>query len=320
MTAPRDPSADPPRWGVVSTVKAPLRDILGFAAHHLELGAHRLLIFLDAPDPETVATLKAHPRIRVFACDDAHWRRLGVKRPVKHQARQTANATFAYGRKAQLDWLIHIDVDEFLWPEGRVADTLGTLPQEVLTARVRPIEQIAGDGNDFKAFIPPGPGRAALVRRIYPTFGDVVKGGFMSHVQGKVFVRTGLGPLTVKIHNVFRGDETNPGMVELDGIALAHAHAKDWEDWIAAYRYRLEKGSYRAELAPARPRAQGGMTLHEALRLVEADSGEAGLRAFYDEISAAAPEARARLERAGLLRRCELDLDAKIRKQFPDFS
>ncbi|MFC3117993.1 hypothetical protein ACFOHS_05975 [Jhaorihella thermophila] len=86
---------------------------------------------------------------------------------------------------------------------------------------------------------------------------------------------------------------------------------KSWEDWIAAYRYRLEKGSYRAELAPARPRDQGGMTLHEALRFVEADSGEAGLRAFYDEICAATPEARARLHRAGMLRRCELDLDRK---------
>ncbi|MFC6687353.1 glycosyltransferase family 2 protein [Jhaorihella thermophila] len=320
MTAPRDLSADLPRWGVVSTIKAPLRDILGFAAHHLELGAHRLLIFLDDPAPATVAALKAHPRIRVFACDDAHWRRLGVKRPAKHQARQTANATFAYGRKVQLDWIIHIDVDEFLWPETSVADRLAALDEDVLCARVRPMEQIAGDGNDFKAFIPPGPGRAETVRRLYPTFGDFVKGGFMSHVQGKVFVRTGLGRLTVKIHNVFRGDETNPGQVELRDIALAHAHAKSWEDWIAAYRYRLEKGSYRAELAPARPRDQGGMTLHEALRFVEADSGEAGLRAFYDEICAATPEARARLHRAGMLRRCELDLDRKIRRQFPDFA
>lgn len=296
-----------------------MRDVLAFAAHHLELGAQRLYIHLDAPDPETFAALKAHHKIRVFSCDADYWRKLGVKRPAKHQARQTANATRIYRSRAEVDWLIHIDVDEFLWPPAPMAETLAALPPEVLCARVRPVEALAGDGNHFKGFIPPGPAREATVARLYPRFGPYVKGGFLSHLAGKLFVRTGLGEVTVKIHNVFLRDRMNPGEIELRDTLLCHCHAKSWDQWIAAFRYRLEHGSYRAELAPARPRDQGGMTIHEVLSLIHETEGEPGLRAFYDELCADTPDLGAALKAEGLLHRCDLLLDQKTRKQFPDF-
>lgn len=306
-------------WGLVSTIKAPASDILAFAAYHLDRGAHRLHIYLDDPNPEAFAALKAHPKIRVFTCDAGHWRKLGQKRPEKHQLRQTANATYAYGRRAEVDWLIHMDVDEFLWPEAPLSDLLDALPADTLCVRARPVEALAGDGTLFKGFIPPGPDRAATVERLYPVFGRYVKGGFMSHLAGKLFVRTGLGPLTVKIHNVFLGDRMNPGEAELDTVALCHRHAKSWDEWIAAFRYRLAQGSYRAELAPAQPREKGGMSLHEVLGFIDAEEGETGLRAFYDELCAASPELRERLETEGLLRRCDLQLDMRRREQFPGF-
>ncbi len=315
-----DPTITSAKWGLVSTIKAGTADILAYAAYHIEQGAHRLYLYLDEPNPEAFALLKAHPKVRVFTCDAAHWKKLGQKRSRKHQVRQTANATHTYGRKAEVDWLIHMDVDEFLWPDAPLSELLGALPQDVLCARARPIEALAGDGTLFKGFIPSGPNREATVERIYPSFGRYVKGGFMSHLAGKLFVRTGLGPLTVRIHNVFRGEEMNPGETELDLVALCHCHAKTWEDWRDAFRYRLESGSYRAELAPARPRDQGGMTLHEVLTLIEAEEGDKGLRAFYDEFCAATPRLCGALRAEGLLRECDLQLDAKRQKQFPDFS
>jgi hypothetical protein len=303
----------------VATIKAPAGDILRFAAYHLELGAHRLHIFLDEPNPRAQAALKAHPKIRVTTCDAAHWRRLGRQRPKKHQLRQGANASFAYGRESDVDWLIHMDVDEFLWPDTPVGEILAALPADILCARVRPVESLAGDGSLYKGFLPPGPAREATVARLYPTFGAYVKGGFLSHLAGKVLVRTGLGPLTLRIHNVFRGDEQNPGETELGRILLCHRHAKDWDDWIAAFRYRLEHGSYRAELPAARPREKGGMSLHELLSFISDSEGEAGLRAFHDELCAASPNLLGRLEKEGLLVRCDLELDAMMQKHFPDF-
>ena len=306
------------RWGLSSTIKAPVDDILRFAAHHLELGAHRLYIYLDDPDSAAFERLKAHPKIRVRRCDTTWWRKQGGKRPEKHQVRQTKNATHAYARPAEVDWLIHMDVDEFLWPEHTVTETLSRLPTDTLTARIRPAEALAGSGQSFKAFVPGGPDRMEIVARLYPTFGTHLRGGFLSHTAGKLFARTGQGDWTIRIHNAFRGEEMNPNETEVADISLLHCHARNWEDWLDHYRYRLTHGSYRSELPASRPADQGGMNLHDLFRWLEQENGEEGLRAFYDEVMSEDGPLPARLAQEGLLRRHDLDLDAKRRKHFPD--
>ena len=115
-------------WGVVATIKADTATILRFAAYHLELGAHRIYIYLDTPNPEAQELLRAHPKARVIRCDDGYWKRHNGSRPEMHQPRQTLNATRAYNRAQEVDWLMHMDVDEFLVPSGRISDLLGALP------------------------------------------------------------------------------------------------------------------------------------------------------------------------------------------------
>lgn len=304
------------KWGLVATIKADTNDILKFAAYHLDRGAHRLYIYLDAENPTAFAALKAHPKVRVIRCDDSYWKASGG-RPKKHQVRQTYNATRAYGRRVEVDWLIHMDVDEFLWPDSSVGDILAAIPADIHCARTRPIESISGDSGLFKEYIPSGPDRAEIVRQIYPTFGEFIKGGFLSHVAGKLFVRTGKDNVTFKIHNMFWNDEMNPGQIELPALALCHCHSKNWTDWLKTYHYRLEKGSYRAELSSS---ATGGRSLHDLFNQIEIDDGEAGLRAFYDEVCADSVNLRAALQSRGLLRHCDLGLNRKTGKHFPDFA
>ena len=300
-------------WGVVATIKAPLRDALGFAAWHVEAGAHRLYLYLDDADTRTGAMLSAHPKCRAMLTDAAWWAKRG-RRPDKHQVRQTRNATHAYRRAGDVDWLAHIDVDEFLVAACPLADLLAALPPDVLTARIRPMEVLAdGDGTAFKAWVPPGPDRARLTAALYPNYGPHVTGGFLSHLAGKVFLRTGLPDVAFRIHNVFRGEDQNPGPVELDAVALAHLHTTSWAHWVSTLRYRLEHGSYRAELAPA----PGGRSLHALLSDIDRTTGEAGLRAFFDEVVADTPRLRDALAERGLLRRVDLGLDTLIAKHFP---
>ncbi|MEP4197344.1 MAG: glycosyltransferase family 2 protein [Aliishimia sp.] len=305
------------KWGIVTTVLSPKADILRFCAYHLRAGAHRIYIYLDDPDADVFDALKAHRRIRPTRCTTGYWKQQGGARPLKHQVRQTKNATRTYHRKSEVDWLIHIDVDEFLVSKAPIAEVLSDIDTKAQCARIRPMEVLAGDPTLFKAHIPNTADRDAILDRVYPTYGTSVKGGFLSHVAGKLFVRLGQDGLKLRIHNAFVEQLQNPNQIDLPQIDLAHLHAKSWDDWLAHFRYRLEKGSYREELGTNRPRSSGGITMHELLCQIEAEGGEKSLRQFYDEMCAATPELVARLTSEGLLKRADLQLDAALHAEFP---
>ena len=139
-----------------------------------------------------------------------------------HQPRQTLNATRAYSRATEVDWLMNMDVDEFLVADSQIASHLTTLPIETQCARARPMELLAGGDPQtqaaFKTFIPAGKQREQIVANLYPTFGQHLKGGFLSHIAGKIFVRTGIEGLKFRIHNAFLDGETNPNHIEMTDI------------------------------------------------------------------------------------------------------
>lgn len=313
-----------PRWGVVATVKAPAEAVLNFAAHHLELGAHRLYIYLDAPDPDLEARLSAHPKLRARHPGAAFWRRHGP-RPDAHQERQVIHARHAYARRAEVDWLAHIDVDEFLWPARPLAEQLAESPPDCLCLRLAPAELLAPDPAS-----PPGPPaplrrykqrhaardqRQAAAPRLYPRFGDRLEAGFLSHVAGKMIYRTGVEGLRARLHNVRLGDVLNPGERPLPETLLLHHHAASWEEFERHYRYRLSHGAYRAALgADSRP---GGPTRHALFAALEAAEGATGLRAFFEEVCTDRPALREALAREGLLAEAAIDFPALRAKHFP---
>ncbi|MEL7090899.1 MAG: glycosyltransferase family 2 protein [Pseudomonadota bacterium] len=302
-------------WGIASTILAPTDQILRFAAYHLELGAHRLHIYLDDSNEAALEALKAHPKVRVRLCDDAFWRKQGGPRPHKHQARQTLNATHAYSKSNDVDWLIHMDVDEFLVPERPLADLLSDVPEAAAYLRCRPMEALGGgDGTAFKTFIPPGPNRQQRVKALYPTFGAHLRGGFMSHVAGKILVRTGLPDIELRIHNAFQRGEMLTGGIEIQDCTLAHIHAASWDAWRTAFEFRLQRGSYRPDIKPA---SHDGVRMHDLLSGIYADEGEDGLRAFYDEVIGDSPDLRGRLRDQDLLRLITLDTDTPLARHFP---
>ncbi|MWB79535.1 glycosyltransferase family 2 protein [Pseudooceanicola sp. 216_PA32_1] len=311
----------PPTWGIVTTVKAPLDAIMDFAAWHLSLGAHRIYLHLDAPDEAAMAALKSHPKIRVTPTGESYWSRNGGRRPAKHQVRQGMNASRILSRPPQVDWLAHIDVDEFIVPDKPVAEVLAAQAPGTKLLRMRPIEALAP--------VAPVPGvvqakamsldratRRAQTERIYPDYARGLDGGFLSHVAGKLLVHTSLAGSEIRIHNVFRDGVQNPGHAECPALPLLHMHAPDVESWLAHYRFRLKRGSYRSELKPPLPAESGGLTLHDMLAAIEAEAGEDGLRRFFAETCTATPDLLDRLRAEGLLREVPLDLAAARRAVF----
>ncbi len=306
-------------WGIVATIKAPVKDTLRFAAYHLSQGAHRLYLYLDDADEATFVALNDHPQITPILTDDLWWEKRG-RRPEKHQVRQARNATHCYRRLARVEWLAHIDVDEFLVSTHSINDVLSDISAETVTARVRPMEQLSGEPTLFKAFVPSGAKRRRLTDEIYPTFGHHLKAGFLSHLAGKLFVRTGVDGIRLRIHQIETHSDDNPREIELTQVDLAHAHAKSWDQFRATFKFRLEKGSYRPELAPERSRKSGGLTLHELFHQIAEHDGDTGLRAFFDEVCAATPQLIRALEKHNLLRRVDLNLDTHLREHFPEYA
>ncbi|SHH83130.1 glycosyltransferase family 2 protein [Cognatishimia maritima] len=316
----------PPRWGVVSTIKAPTEDVLQFVAYHLDLGAAEIAVFLDDSNKRTAKALSGHPNVKVISTDLDHWKSTMGRRPVKHQVRQVRNASYYYRRAKHLDWLCHIDVDEFLCPEHSVADSLAACPDDLPVSRVRPTESLCIDGlTDIdpsttycKARLPGGPEGRALEQKLYPHFGGVLKSGFVSHVVGKIFVRTGLSDVKFGIHRAFenKSDDLND-MVSAD-MELCHRHIENWEKWLQVMAFRLERGSYRSDLEQTLDPLSGRIQRHKLFTSLTED-GTGDLRAFFEEVCLATPRLRAALQETGYLRKYRLDLGAKQQRYFPDF-
>ncbi|MDJ0822407.1 MAG: glycosyltransferase family 2 protein [Paracoccaceae bacterium] len=302
------------RWGIVSTIKAPLPQIARFAAHHLERGAHALHIYLDVPDPEAEAFLSRDKRIHITQCDDAYWRSTGKTRMEAHQLRQAYNATRCLRAvSADLDWLGHIDVDEFLLTRQPMAETLAALPPATALARVPPAEALATDEGlptHFKLTHKQAGVPKSTLQDIYPTFGLHLYGGFLSHTLGKVFVRTGIPDTRLGIHTLKYKGEDATNRAKPEGLYLAHLHAPSWEHFRAHLEFRRTKGSYR----PRSERPELGQAALMEFLLEE--EGDAGLRAFFDEVCADTPELRARLSAHRMLITAELDPDAAVKRVF----
>lgn len=301
------------RWGTVSTIKAPLSAIARFAAHHLDLGAALIDIFLDQPDPQVAEFFAAHPTVRITQCDTAYWRKKPERAQRSHQLRQAFNASRAY-RRSQMHWLAHIDVDEFLLSPQPLAELLAEVDPEVAYVRIRPAELLAQE-DPWR-----GPSHFKLTRRelgltkteladIYPEFGAYVPEGFLGYTGGKNIARTGLPQIRMGIHGVIHQGLPIANYGRLPEVHVGHAHAPSWEHFHRHLQFRMEKGSYREKL-------KDRMRLRDVLDVILEAEGEAGLRRFYEEINTATPRLLDRLAAHAMLVTAPLDLDEKVARWF----
>ncbi len=238
-------------WGLVATIKAPDEKALAFAAHHLSLGADHLWLFFDDPETRVPAALTNHPRITTTLCDAAHWTHVGKKRPPAHQNRQTQNARLTYRALADTDWIIHIDVDEFLLTPRPIAAILADVPDDTIAIKFEPFEAmhdplLPDDIFTAREF------RGALRHEHWPRrraalgpFRKIIRDGMMSHTVGKVAYRTGVQGLLPRLHTVMVDKEFVRTPDWHPEIQLLHFHAQDKAAWLAAVPFRITKGAYQ---------------------------------------------------------------------------
>ena len=306
MTEPRPgrtTAAVPPSWGVCTTLRAPVDQMLAFVAHHLALGAQHIWLHFDDPaDPaaDLAATL---PGVTAIRCDPGWWRRTVGHRPARHQNRQARNIQTLCDA-APLPWLLHADVDEFLIADRPVARLLAELPPDRLMLRVAPWEALHDPGltDDiftachFRAALT-GAARAPDRARAFGRYAPLLPDGVLSHAAGKCLFRTGIPGFEPRLHGAFLHKTRLDGGAFHPDLALLHFHAPDPLAWRDRLAFRLTKGAYQYN-----PALQGF--------LQTASPGEIG--DFYAAVQQVSPDTLATLADLGVLRQERLHLRARV--------
>ncbi|WP_193743469.1 glycosyltransferase family 2 protein [Tateyamaria sp. ANG-S1] len=196
------------RWGVVLTANEPVALVETNVRWHLATGAAAVHVFLDDPDDPAADVLSGIPGCKVQRCDEAYWRarRPNKGRPLSQMRRQTINANRAQNR-CDLDWLFHIDADEFIWQDGDLADELASHGEPQTEVNLPVLERIFPKNTQSTLFegafrassdLSPEEAEAALA-----PFTGFMKRGQYSHGAGKSGVQVGAG-LRLGVHNATR--------------------------------------------------------------------------------------------------------------------
>lgn len=300
------------RWGTVSTIKAPPLQVARFIAWHLDAGAAKIDIFLDVPDFALTERL-THSQVRFHQCTGAYWKGKPEKARASHQMRQVHNATRAYAH-TDLDFLAHVDVDEFILSDRPLAQHLAEVPADCAFARLRPVEMMAGgdpfnDTAHFKRTRSAAGRRKSDLARIYPTFGAYIPQGFISYSGGKNILRTGFDGVRCGIHAMLHQGAKVTNGHPIEDAHIGHAHAPTWDLFQAHFDFRMTHGSYRKK-------SNGNMILNDVLEVLIEDEGTEGLRRFYDEMCTATPARLDLLRAHDMLVTTRLDLDARVARYF----
>lgn len=288
-------------WGICTTVKAPLPQILAFVAWHKHVGVSHIWIHLDDADPVTADVLSRIDDVTAILCDDTYWKN---GRPKAHQGRQTYNMRRVYNMTA-LPVLAHIDVDEYLFPQRDISSILDDWKDAHPFLRVRPAEALNDptlEDDIFTAchFRLPFPTNVKSGQRI-KVLGDydfVMPYNILSHRAGKAFFKTGVKNLYPRIHSATVGEDGPPIHAPFNPeIMLLHFHAQNKDDWLSALHRRATKGAYRT---------------NDALVAFTLEASKEEIDHFYTYTHVANPRLLGALKDADLLVEADLRLKEKV--------
>ncbi len=295
-------------WGICTTAKAPLPQLLAFVAWHKHIGAAQIWIHLDDADEVTADVLNRIEGVTAIVCDDAYWSGVKGGRPEAHQTRQTYNVRKIYKRNA-VPVLAHIDVDEYLYPQRPISEILDDWDDDIPFIRAAPAEalydpDLPDDIFTARHFRLPFPHGVDADTRI-KVLGDyeiLMPHNILSHRVGKSLFRSGVPDLKLSIHSAKVGNDGGRIHTKYHPeIVVLHFHAQDKQEWLSVLDRRATRGAYRTNVMLA-------------TFAVEANAEE--LDHFYEYTQTATPRMLAALAEAGLLIEAELGLRDKVAELF----
>lgn len=291
-----------PTWGLVAQVRNPEAHMLAYIAYHLALGASRIWLYFDDPKDPAFDRISRLPRVTAIRCTDWYWALKGGRRDELIR-RQVVNARHAQ-RRCRLDWLGHVDIDEYIHASRPVADILADMPADRPNLRMEPFEAMHDPSlpdDIFTACQFRGAlsgEHQALQAEVFGPEAKVIGKGSLSHVLGKSFCRPRAPGMQIALHDVYLHGKPQDTPFHPE-LRLLHFHAQDKEAWLRALPFRLSGGAYFYEDKTG---------LRDFLETADAE----GLGAFYDAIMTLTPRKAALLHENGRLITARLHLREKV--------
>ena len=273
---------------------------MAFVAHHLTLGADRIQLFFDDPDDPAADTLRQIDRVLVTRCTDAFWTKNGFPRAEKLQERQRRVLRRVY-RSTNLDWMLHIDIDEYMQTKQPISALLERTPKDQPVVKAAPFESMYDPtlkddlftGRLFRGWVQD----PDLRRIVFGNLAPILTGGMLSHRQGKCFFRSGVEGLVPTVHNARLNGATTNEMPFHPDLTLLHFHANEPDQWVASAHSRARSGSYSFQ----------PMLAEHILSLDQEQ-----LYAFFQQVHHLLPETEQLLRDNGLLVEADLHLRDKV--------
>jgi len=308
-----------PTWGIVMTADEPEPLVLANVAYHLGTGAAEAHVYLDNPRDPAAAALRALPGCHVTLCDQAHWAAVaGGDRAEAQTRRQAANATHAYGR-CGVDWLLHLDADEFVLQHRPLREELQYLPRAPGYVNIPNWERVYLAGQRAPDLFSGVFRIPAQTRDIYDShlFGELapflVK-GVTGHAVGKGLVPTGEN-CVMGVHAPRRGSRSKENKlppIRAHSAVLAHFDGMTPLHWILKI---LRYGMYPARVIDTLSAEHRRNQIRFAM---EDCDGIADLYQFHDRLKKVDAEDVARLGALGLLSQSGFDPRPAIGRVLPN--
>jgi hypothetical protein len=290
--------AELPRCGLVATVYDAGEELIPWARHHLDAGFDHLLVVFDRPEEPAEAELvtklrDALPaeRLTVWTAGEARERwpdpqetaeAVGLHRlaglgpaPYAHAARQTLNATAALVAAragepgGRLDWLLHLDADEWFHLQGAGRGGAG-VPEHFATLGVAGLDQVTYlDHELLRPHPPDGPARyklnprlaaarlgaagwRALVDRLAMAQG-AERPWFAAYWNGKSAARVAAARAAAGVHRWEMEEEVEGRHAVLAGPVVLHHHLPTAESFRRKYERALSGPEDPERPFPASP-------------------------------------------------------------------
>jgi hypothetical protein len=232
--------------GIVTTLKAPLRETIQYVHYHLNIGVDKLLLFFDDPNDPAIRYFRLYPQVSCIPCNEEHWRKFATSHRLSLEDRLKINANIGLKtvREGGYDWIIHIDSDELLYSEETIGAVLAKTNSDILRFELyeavpekETYDDIFGEvtlfkrtASRFKRILARSLGcRHAFFRGEY----------FRGHIASKTAVRVKSDITRLGIHQPESGKKTMV-MENTERIKLLHFDCCSLETWKTKWTRRLD--------------------------------------------------------------------------------